>query len=129
MQMTLVGFLRSLNLDMAKIEPKANNCSEILVWHTKTLKTSTVDLNPPVALAKSDSLDPLLKRMQQISLIKFNSTGECLSTFRPKLVHNIRTFGCAVNQSKAVPLKSPVVVMKAKKKFFKPIAKRVKRRA
>ena len=76
MQMTLTGFLRSLNLDMEKIEPKANNCSEILVWHTKTLKTNTVDINPPVALAKSDSLDPLLRRMQQISLVKFNATGE-----------------------------------------------------
>ena len=91
MQMTLIGFLRSLNLDMAKIEPKANNCSEILVWHTKTLKTSTVDINPPVALANKDSLDPLLKRMQQISLIKFNTTGKCSTTFRPKLGHNIRT--------------------------------------
>jgi urease accessory protein UreH len=88
--MNLVGFLRSLNLDMAKIEPKANNCSEILVWHTQTLKSNTVDINPPVALAKSDSLDPLLRRMQQISLVKFNATGKLLNNILTKQGADVR---------------------------------------
>uniref|UniRef100_A0A8D8YIM4 Galactosylgalactosylxylosylprotein 3-beta-glucuronosyltransferase n=1 Tax=Cacopsylla melanoneura TaxID=428564 RepID=A0A8D8YIM4_9HEMI len=31
-------FISSLGVKMSDIEPKANNCSEILVWHTQTLK-------------------------------------------------------------------------------------------
>lgn len=29
-------FLRSIRLNLNIIEPKANNCTEILVWHTQT---------------------------------------------------------------------------------------------
>lgn len=29
-------FLRSIALTLDKIEPKGNNCTEILVWHTQT---------------------------------------------------------------------------------------------
>ncbi|XP_076335235.1 galactosylgalactosylxylosylprotein 3-beta-glucuronosyltransferase S-like isoform X2 [Tachypleus tridentatus] len=31
------GFLKSLHVKMGDLEPKANNCTEVLVWHTKTL--------------------------------------------------------------------------------------------
>lgn len=31
------GFLRSLNVSLADLEPKASNCTEVLVWHTKTV--------------------------------------------------------------------------------------------
>jgi len=29
-------FLRSIGLQMSLIEPRGNNCTEILVWHTQT---------------------------------------------------------------------------------------------
>lgn len=40
-------FLRSISLTMDAIEPKANNCTEILVWHTQTKnhKQAIVKLN------------------------------------------------------------------------------------
>ncbi|XP_022255368.1 galactosylgalactosylxylosylprotein 3-beta-glucuronosyltransferase S-like [Limulus polyphemus] len=31
------GFLKSLKIKMRDLEPKAANCTEVLVWHTKTL--------------------------------------------------------------------------------------------
>ena len=34
-------FLQSLKLSLSEIEPLANNCTEILVWHTKTVKDKT----------------------------------------------------------------------------------------
>ena len=34
-------FLQSLNITLDDIEPLANNCTEILVWHTKTVKEKT----------------------------------------------------------------------------------------
>lgn len=34
-------FLRSIGLQLSFIEPKANNCTEILVWHTRTQKGKT----------------------------------------------------------------------------------------
>lgn len=44
-------FLRSLEIEMPDIEPKAGGCTEVLVWHTKTISTSkpTVKLDPGVA--------------------------------------------------------------------------------
>ena len=34
-------FLKSLNIEITDLEPKANNCTEILVWHTKTTPPKT----------------------------------------------------------------------------------------
>lgn len=31
------SFLRTLNVSLADLEPKAKNCTEVLVWHTKTV--------------------------------------------------------------------------------------------
>ena len=39
-------FLQSLNLTLEEIEPLAGDCSEVLVWHTKTLKDKTAKLRP-----------------------------------------------------------------------------------
>lgn len=46
-------FLQSLNLSLSEIEPLANNCTEILVWHTKTVKDK-------VAKIKIDNEDHLI---------------------------------------------------------------------
>ena len=46
-------FLQSLNLSLSEIEPLAKNCSEILVWHTKTVKDK-------VSKIKLDNEDHLL---------------------------------------------------------------------
>ena len=39
-------FLQSLNLTLEEIEPLAGDCSEVLVWHTKTVKDKTAKLRP-----------------------------------------------------------------------------------
>jgi len=38
-------FLQSLNLSLADISPLASNCTEVLVWHTKTLKEKVPSLS------------------------------------------------------------------------------------
>uniref|UniRef100_T1JMB5 Galactosylgalactosylxylosylprotein 3-beta-glucuronosyltransferase n=1 Tax=Strigamia maritima TaxID=126957 RepID=T1JMB5_STRMM len=43
------GFLRSLNITMTDIEPKADNCTQILVWHTKTVSNK-----PPKKMTNKD---------------------------------------------------------------------------
>lgn len=45
-------FLKSIGLKMSEIEPKAKNCSEILVWHTQTKKEK-----PPIIHIDSRVLD------------------------------------------------------------------------
>lgn len=43
------GFLKSLKITVNDIEPKAKNCTEVLVWHTKTVKN-----NPPKKMPRKD---------------------------------------------------------------------------
>ena len=39
------SFLRSMGTELADLEPKANNCRDVLVWHTKTKKVQVPLLN------------------------------------------------------------------------------------
>ena len=38
-------FLQSIGVELADLEPKADNCRNILVWHTKTKKSRVPLLN------------------------------------------------------------------------------------
>ena len=38
-------FLQSLNLTLSDIEPLASDCTEILVWHTKTVKDKVTKIS------------------------------------------------------------------------------------
>ena len=40
-------FLQSLNLSLSEIEPLARDCTEVLVWHTKTVKDKRAKLKAP----------------------------------------------------------------------------------
>ena len=40
-------FLQSLKLSLSEIEPLAKNCTEVLVWHTKTVKDKRAKLKAP----------------------------------------------------------------------------------
>ncbi|XP_055902031.1 galactosylgalactosylxylosylprotein 3-beta-glucuronosyltransferase S isoform X1 [Eupeodes corollae] len=59
------SFLRSISLSLKDIEPKANNCTEILVWHTQTQKTKapTIRINSQYLDDKS-SLGLLFKELE-----------------------------------------------------------------
>lgn len=58
-------FLKSIGLQLADIEPRAKNCTEILVWHTqtKTEKPALVRLNEHVVQSDLTSFGPLLREL------------------------------------------------------------------
>lgn len=71
------GFLRSLQLTLDDIEPKASNCTEVLVWHTQTKKTkqSVIQIgSKPLDLDKS-SLHSLLASLESLGVVHLSSTG------------------------------------------------------
>lgn len=47
-------FLKSIGLKLSHIEPKANNCSEILVWHTQTKKEKSAVIRIDSKILESD---------------------------------------------------------------------------
>ena len=47
------GFLKQLGLEVPDLEPLASNCTQVLVWHTRTRKPEGDDL--PAGVKKSDS--------------------------------------------------------------------------
>jgi beta-1,3-glucuronyltransferase len=73
-------FLRNLGLNYSDIEPKANLCTEVLVWHTKTVK---VDI-PEVRMAaienelEGTSLQSLIKDMVSKGLVKMSKSGKVI---------------------------------------------------
>ena len=52
-------FLQSLNLTLEEIEPLAEGCSEVLVWHTKTVKDKTAKLQPMLVSEDQTNLHSL----------------------------------------------------------------------
>ena len=61
------GFLKSLKINMEDIEVKANGCSDILVWHTRTVKNKVRDV---LYLERfSANVKSLLKKMKSYGLI------------------------------------------------------------
>lgn len=63
-------FLKSIGLKMADIEPKAKNCSEILVWHTQTKKEKPpmVRLDSHVLESDGTSLAALLRELDSMGV-------------------------------------------------------------
>ncbi|KAL7631021.1 UNVERIFIED_CONTAM: hypothetical protein RMT77_018690 [Armadillidium vulgare] len=62
------GFLKSLRITLPDIEVKANRCTEILVWHTRTTKNPLRALN--LTKHKSDNIKELAHNMKKWSVIK-----------------------------------------------------------
>lgn len=72
-------FLKSIGLKLAHIEPKASNCSEILVWHTQTKKEKSAVVRIDSKILESDqtSLGPLLRELEALGVSHISSsTGE-----------------------------------------------------
>lgn len=63
-------FLKSIGLKLTDIEPKANNCSEILVWHTQTKKEKSAVIRMDTRVLESDqtSLGPLLRELEALGV-------------------------------------------------------------
>ncbi|XP_055638873.1 galactosylgalactosylxylosylprotein 3-beta-glucuronosyltransferase S [Toxorhynchites rutilus septentrionalis] len=63
-------FLKSLGLKMQDIEPKANNCTEILVWHTQTKNNKPPKIRISSGILENDvvNLGVLLKQLVRMGV-------------------------------------------------------------
>lgn len=74
-------FLKSIGLKMADIEPKAKNCTDVLVWHTQTKKDklSTVRVDDRIIESEDTSLGTLLREMATMGISHISSSsGMCV---------------------------------------------------
>lgn len=74
------GFLRSIGLKMSEIEPKANNCTEVLVWHTQTKKEKPAEIHiyNRIVSTNDTSLGSLLRSLQGMGVSSMSPTsGKC----------------------------------------------------
>ncbi|KAK3878925.1 hypothetical protein Pcinc_016468 [Petrolisthes cinctipes] len=64
------GFLKSLNLTLKDIEVRANGCTEVLVWHTRTAKNPTRAIRLPPDKHTHDNIRGLVENMKHLGMIK-----------------------------------------------------------
>lgn len=71
------AFLRSINLKIEDIEPKANDCSEVYVWHTRTTKTKapTIRISKDVLDSTNTNLEPLMKFLDEMGVSHTSPAG------------------------------------------------------
>lgn len=69
------AFLKSLGLKMSEIEPKANNCSDVFVWHTQTKKEkpALIHMENTISQLDNTSLGPLLHKLDQLGISHVHS--------------------------------------------------------
>lgn len=72
------GFLKSIGLKIDEIEPKAKNCTEILVWHTQTkkMKSPTIKIDEHSMnniLNDRNSLSVLLESLKSMGVTHISS--------------------------------------------------------
>ncbi|XP_013184874.2 galactosylgalactosylxylosylprotein 3-beta-glucuronosyltransferase S [Amyelois transitella] len=85
------AFLRSLGLKMEDIEPLADNCTKVLVWHTQALKNKVPTLKIDVDTLQShyySNLLDLLKEMTRTHMVSLSPNRGA----RPFVTHDRRTF-------------------------------------
>lgn len=70
-------FLKSIQLKIDDIEPKANNCTEILVWHTQTRKNAVPTIHVDIRIIESDntSLGPVLRTLETMGVSHISSSS------------------------------------------------------
>lgn len=80
-------FLKSIKLTVDKIEPKASDCTEILVWHTQTIKkpASKLKIEDDVLFSDSTSLGALLRRLDAMQISFSSATSGKLNVFKVSL--------------------------------------------
>lgn len=74
------AFLKSIGLKIDEIEPKANDCTDVYVWHTQTTKTKAplIKVTKDTLQATSSNLFALLKMLGEMGVSHFSgSGGEC----------------------------------------------------
>lgn len=70
-------FLKSIGLKMADIEPKARNCTDVLVWHTQTKKDklSTLQVDERIVDSEDTSLGLLLREIETMGVSHISSSS------------------------------------------------------
>lgn len=71
------GFLKSIGLKMDEIEPKAQNCTEILVWHTQTKKEkpALIHIDSRIVESGDTSLGALLRTLDSMGVSHTDSSS------------------------------------------------------
>lgn len=71
------AFLKSIGLKIEQIEPKANDCTEVFVWHTQTTKTKAplIKIAGDVLERTKSNLYALLKSMSELGISHFSGSG------------------------------------------------------
>lgn len=71
------AFLKSIELNIDNIEPKANDCTEVYVWHTQTSKTKAplIKIANEVLEHSKTNLHTLLKYLDEMGVSHTSSTG------------------------------------------------------
>lgn len=71
------AFLKSIGLKIDEIEPKANDCSEVFVWHTQTTKTKAplIKVAEEVLENTKSNLLALLKKLNDMGVSHFSGSG------------------------------------------------------
>ncbi|XP_028166807.1 galactosylgalactosylxylosylprotein 3-beta-glucuronosyltransferase S [Ostrinia furnacalis] len=84
------GFLVSLGLKMEDIEPLADNCSKVLVWHTRTMKYKkpTLKFNYDKIDAKYKNFAHLLNETSYLGMANIDPH----SGTKPMILRNRKTF-------------------------------------
>ena len=63
-------FVEDLKITIADIEALAENCTQVLVWHTKTMKSSIGDFSPKLYadVLRGTNIEVLAKNLPDVSL-------------------------------------------------------------
>jgi len=70
-------FLQSLSLSLEDISPLASNCTEVLVWHTKTTREKLPSIR---AAGNADQASSLLKHMERTGMAQISKSGKKVKT-------------------------------------------------
>lgn len=75
-------FLKSIKLKIEDIEPKANNCTEVLVWHTQTTKSKSpqIKISSDFLDDKKSNLKSLLDNLGKMNVNHVSSSGGVKAT-------------------------------------------------
>ena len=80
------SFLQSIGTELSDLEPKADNCQEVLVWHTKTKKAQIPLLNfKYIDQVNNENLQGLVDDLQKKGMVTVDpEIGlEVLACFKP----------------------------------------------
>lgn len=71
------GFLKSIGLKMDEIEPKAANCTDVLVWHTQTKKEkpALIHIDSRIVESEDSSLSALLHALDAMGVSHTDPTS------------------------------------------------------